>query len=388
MIAFLIGDLAMRGGTHKQFLKLLQYAVKEQVDFFVITLHLDFDKTYPEFRQFADRIQQLPTSPRSNRCARIKQRLHDMYILRKWVSKADVVNIHDNGFDTMLPAFVGKKVVWQVNDLPPYFHQGAHKQQHSTFFEHLHRVYLRLFLPIVNDFTVNVTKNAMRIKDLLRRSAHVFYCGIEPINIPRHTEESIARMRQRRINLLSSGVVLPYRNYETQVSVVKRLREEGIDAHLNIIGALLDRDYAQRVQQLIDEQQLSEYIHFCGMVDEATFQSLHAQADCFLFINIDQSWGLAVFEAMSCGLPVIVSESVGATEILRNNVEALFVNPTDIDGITAEIESLMTDETRYRQIAQTAASFHEQYTWEQAYCAPMLSLLLEQKQSCTFSNTP
>ena len=46
MIAFLIGDLAMRGGTHKQFLKLLQYAVKEQVDFFVITLHLDFDKTY------------------------------------------------------------------------------------------------------------------------------------------------------------------------------------------------------------------------------------------------------------------------------------------------------------------------------------------------------
>ena len=169
MIAFLIGDLAMRGGTHKQFLKLLQYAVKEKVDFFVITLHLDFDKTYPEFRQFADRIQQLPTSPRSNRYARIKQRLHDMYILRKWVSKADVVNIHDNGFDTMLPALVGKKVVWQVNDLPPYFHQGAHKQQHSTFFEHLHRVYLRLFLPIVNDFSVNVTKNAMRIKDLLGR---------------------------------------------------------------------------------------------------------------------------------------------------------------------------------------------------------------------------
>ena len=34
------------------------------------------------------------------------------------------------------------------------------------------------------------------------------------------------------------------------------------------------------------------------------------------FVDIDQSWGLAVFEAASIGIPIVLSKSVGATELL------------------------------------------------------------------------
>lgn len=92
---------------------------------------------------------------------------------------------------------------------------------------------------------------------------------------------------------------------------------------------------------------------------------------------MDQSWGLAVFEAMSCGLPVIVSKSVGATEILSNNENALFVDPMNVDEIIATIIGLMTNEEQYLQIVDVSRNFHNCYTWDKSYSSRMLNLMLE-----------
>ena len=95
----------------------------------------------------------------------------------------------------------------------------------------------------------------------------------------------------------------------------------------------------------------------------------------FIFINIDQSWGLAIFEAMSCGLPVIVSESVGATEILADQHDALIVNPLDAKNIANIIIDLMAQPERYKQLSQNATNFTHKYTWEKSYSIPMLQKL-------------
>ena len=44
----------------------------------------------------------------------------DIVTLRKLLKPADCVNIHDYGFELLLPAFYGKKVYWQINDLPSF----------------------------------------------------------------------------------------------------------------------------------------------------------------------------------------------------------------------------------------------------------------------------
>lgn len=91
----------------------------------------------------------------------------------------------------------------------------------------------------------------------------------------------------------------------------------------------------------------------------------------FIFINIDQSWGLAIFEAMSCGLPVIVSESVGATEILADQHDALIVNPLDAKNIANIIIDLMAQPERYKQLSQNATNFTHKYTWENLIVSPI-----------------
>lgn len=377
MIAFLIESLDVRGGTHKQFLKLIEYAEKQNVEFCIVTKRVDLDYTYPEFKRYVDKIRIFKEFPKA-KCfgGKIWKAVRTIKKLHKLISDATVVNIHDTGFELFLGAFKGKRLIWQVNDLPSYFHVGVSKSTHDTFKLKLLRRFVCYNTCFVDDFVVNVSKNAERIRSCFHRDAHVYYCGIEPVNIRRNIDDTQERFANKKIHILSSGVFFPYRNYETQILVVNKLRERGIDANLQIIGSIsLNPQYALKIQSMIEEKGLADYIRICGQVDEEQFKQLHQDADIFVFINIDQSWGLAVFEAMSCSLPVIVSNSVGATEILHDRVDSIFVNPTDVDEIVGNIEELMVNRELYNKLSKKSSLFHFDYTWDNAYCSKMFNLI-------------
>ena len=380
MIAFLINELDIRGGTHKQFLKLLEYTAARTDDFYVVTKSVDLTKTYPGFQPFKDRIRLFKPEGSG------KGTFHTALAIRRNVKKlrnltndADVINIHDQGFELFLAAFKKKKTIWQINDLHASFQVGCNKDSKQSWKTALIRKLIQYYSKYINRFTVNVSKNRTRIFEAFNRNADVLYCGIEPVGIKRDISTSLQRFNEKKLNILSSGVFFPYRNYETQVNVVSRLATDGIDVHLNIIGSTdLNPAYSQKIRDLIIEKGLEKRITICGMVDEVKFKQLHNDSDVFMFINIDQSWGLAVFEAMSCGLPVFVSESVGATEILSDGIDAIFVNPTDADQIAEKIEDLMNDSDKYQGLCVSGEAFHHDYTWDKAYSQPMYAILTDE----------
>jgi len=375
MIAFLINDLDIRGGTHKQFLKMLDYMSSTEIDFIVITRVLDFDKTFPGFKKYVHKINVIDVKYSNNNFVKIFNYIKTLFLLRKVLKSIDVVNIHDGGYEILLPALIGKKVFWQINDLHYCFKVGVGKGK-SSFADICRRNLIKLFSPVVNEFSVNVTKNKLRIKEVFNRDAHVFYCGIEKLAINRNQQLTLDRFKHKKINILSSGVFMPYRNYETQIQIVKDLVDKGIDAHLNIIGSTaLDKTYSTKIIDLIKDVDLEKNITVCGLVDEEEFEELHKNADIFIFINVDQSWGLAVFEAMSCGLPVFVSNSVGATEILTDNENAVFVDPFNVESISNNILDLMSDPQNYCYLAKNSVDFCDSFSWENAYCSKMLALM-------------
>ena len=376
MIAYLINELGVRGGTHKQLLKLVEYTEQQGREFCIITKTAEWDKAYAGFMKYKDKTYIVGEESSDNKWRKIVYLFYTVCKLRKLLKNVDVINIHDCGYEMLFPAFIGKKVIWQVNDLPPCFRVGNSKDIPNTFWSRLKIRHILLFIGVITKFTVNVSKNKERIKKFFHRDADVLYCGIEPIKISRNIDDTFRRFEKKKIHILSSGVFFPYRNYETQVLVMKELISQGINAHLNIIGSCsLAPEYVVKIKKMITDNHLDGNITICGQVDESEFERIHQNADVFIFVNIDQSWGLAVFEAMSCGLPVIVSNSVGATEILHNNKDSLFVEPTDVNSITKIIIQLMQDKDYYRKISYVAKDFYQGYTWEKAYCVPMLELL-------------
>lgn len=378
MIAFLINELDVRGGTHKQLLKLIDYTASTKTQFQIFTTRYDADKTYQGFQKYEHNIIVIPQRSSGSLFANFYNRIRFAFTLRRKLKDFQIINIHDIGFELYLLFLPRKSAIWQINDMPHCFNVGVAENIK------INRIKRKIFQFIIKtgvnhaikEITVNVTKNKIRAEKQFKVPVDILYCGIDPIHIQKNVQESIARFQIKRINLLSSGVFFPYRNYETQVKVVELLRQNGIDARLKIFGSTdFDIQYTDKIKKLIATSQLSSQITICGSVDEEVFNQLHSQADIFIFINIDQSWGLSIFEAMSCGIPVIVSESVGATEILLNQQNALFVNPLNAVNIANTIINLMANTKQYIQLSQNATKFAQQYTWEQSYCKPMFRKL-------------
>ncbi len=380
-IAVVVNELNIRGGTHKQVLRLCQYLKSKNIEFVLCTKYFEKEKTYLEFGNFD--ILYLKTGICSRRAARLNlfRRVSNFIASSKEnralfnliPNDADVVNVHDVFLEPVIKLATknGKKVVWQINDLDPAFVVGTSKFQKDTIYKKCKRIWIKNIAKNVDKITVNVTKNKFRIKDLLNKDSDVLYCGVDRNDtLIKHSFKM-----KKEFKLLSMGVFFSYRNYETLIKVIKKMREQGIKISLNIIGSTdVDKDYSSKIYAMVNEYNMGEIVKICGQVDDKTYTDLFNDSDAFAFINIDQSWGLAVFEAMSCGLPVIVSNSVGATELLRDGIDSIIVNPLDVETIEQAIKRLMIDKYFYNELSNNAFRVVKEYTWDEMYSSKLVDI--------------
>lgn len=387
-IAVVVSSLTIRGGTHKQVLRLVEYLTKMGEDVVIYTKRYDPAKTFPEFMNY--RIVQSQNTesekgtkkPKNKIVGLIKSYLgsmdDDKRLLECIPKDVDIINMHDNNMRYLFPAKrkrYGAKTVWQINDLPLCFQVGAAKNVMTvsnpvkrSFDKFLNRWIAKK----CDRITVNVTKNKERVIENLKCDADVFYCGVDKNeSLEKHEYPE----QKGTIRLLSTGVFFPYRNYESLVLAVERLSSHGYDVRIDIIGSTeLDKAYADKVTEMIVSKGLGDKITVWGQVDEDKYNELYNRAHMFLFLNIDQSWGLAVFEAMSCGLPVIVSNSVGAIELLHHNEDSVIIEPKDIDLICQSVIKLAENKEFYEKLSVNAMNAVEEFTWDKLYSEKMLNL--------------
>lgn len=379
-VAVIVYSLDIRGGTHKQVLRLCEYLKQQGVEVTIVTKAYVPEKTYPAFAEFKiltpkNKRRTEKKSKIGHACSRLWE---DWELLRLIPKDADIINVHDMGMHLLivLAKLTRKaKVVWQINDMPSCFMVGNSSGiAYEKKFEKQKRVF-RYVAHKADRITVNVTKNKEHVVNGLKCDADVFYCGVdENPALSRHSAVHCAE----ELRILSTGVMLPYRNYETLITVVEKLNQQGVKTHLDIIGsAERNKTYATSIFDLVKKNALEKYVTIWGQVDEAKYAELYNSVDVFAFININQSWGLAVFEAMSCGLPVIVSNSVGAIELLHNMRDSIIVDPLEVDEICEVIKRLRDDSGLYSMISENAYNAVKQFTWDKLYSEKVWNLFLK-----------
>ncbi|MEM6405693.1 MAG: glycosyltransferase family 4 protein [Pseudomonadota bacterium] len=371
-IAIYVAELDVRGGTHKQILKLANFLERQRHDVVLFTPVYHAAKTYTAFSDYT--ISTIRTTPaKSGHISSIKRikrficDLWDQFCLFRRSKHYPVVNVHDlnTTFYLLLHAFFSSaKLIWQINDIHPAFGVGCAKDAKKSRIAGLYRFFSRLAAQRVDLITVNVTKNAERVQQYLGVSAKVVYCGVDFLP-PRKKHPPADQM----IRLVSTGVIFRYRNYENLIKAANQFQSiYQKKVSIDIVGDMRnDPAYVSELYALSEKLSVKLKLH--GSVSQKALETLYAQSTLFVFINIDQSWGLAVCEAASQGLPVILSSSVGVVELLSDSTGFLMVDPEKPDAIVKAIHDATYDHEQYVTLCESARKKVQSMSWDNMYSA-------------------
>ncbi len=127
------------------------------------------------------------------------------------------------------------------------------------------------------------------------------------------------------------------------------------DAELVLVGGL-----SSDARLFLDAYR-GVYTHI-PFVDQAQLADLYHSASAFVLPSVEEGFGMVVVEAAASGLPVIISENVGA--VIRDGVDGYVVPVRDVEALAARIETLYRDRDLARRMGQSAHEYVQQYTWD------------------------
>jgi glycosyltransferase involved in cell wall biosynthesis len=113
--------------------------------------------------------------------------------------------------------------------------------------------------------------------------------------------------------LLCVGLIEPFKGQDLLLKAIYRLKEAGLPCHCTITGFGSMRD---KCIKLRDKLQLQELVEFPGVVEQTELERLFATSDVLVAPGYEEPWGIRVNEGILAGLPVVVSNGVGAHEVV------------------------------------------------------------------------
>jgi glycosyltransferase-like protein len=203
--------------------------------------------------------------------------------------------------------------------------------------------------------------------------ANVVHNGVDAARFRSADSSLTARLRQRagaadRPLILSVGGIEPRKGSDTLMRALAALRESGRAPVLAIIGGHSFQDYraySDRVLAMLPGLGLTlgRDVVQLGTVPEAEMPAWYAAADVLAFPSTKEGWGLAVLEAMSAGLPVVVSDLPVFLEYLQPGRDALVVPVGDAAALSSALAAVLDDPGLAADLKAAGLAVSCRFTW-------------------------
>jgi glycosyltransferase involved in cell wall biosynthesis len=126
-------------------------------------------------------------------------------------------------------------------------------------------------------------------------------------------------------------------------------------------GSLDIHNCEDELKFLVKSANLASHVRFIGEVSDV--HTCLQAADFFIFPTENEAFGIALIEAMACGLPAIATPVGGIRDIITDGTNGLLVPPGDETGWLTAIDRLTNDKDLAERLLQSALqTVRERYT--------------------------
>lgn len=187
---------------------------------------------------------------------------------------------------------------------------------------------------------------------------------------------SVDRLRALGIRseyVLSVGTLEPRKNLAVLIDAFAgRLRD--LPLQLAVAGGL-GWKYRPILERMADQRRAGRLVYL-GYVSEADKALLYRNALCLAYPSLYEGFGLPILEAMTYGLPAVVSSAPACVEVV--GPAGIVLDPARGIAWAEVIEQLYRAPARRAELGRLGQERSRQFTWEQSI-RPLVELLVRSK---------
>lgn len=238
-----------------------------------------------------------------------------------------------------------------------------------------YRIYLKLWVPIstkkakkIIAISKNTKNDIIKYLKIPEDKIDVVYCGVdssfnntENINLA----ESILKKHNlsNKKYILYVGTMEPRKNLVTLLKAFRLFLDEyKLNYDLVIVGqkGWLYDDIFKTLETL----RLNKNVFFTGVVTDEELPFIYKGASLFVYPSIYEGFGLPVLEAMTCGVPVITSNTSSLPEVIGD--AGITIDPMDIKSLSKSMHKVLTDKNTRDLMISKGLERAKLFTWENA----------------------
>jgi glycosyltransferase involved in cell wall biosynthesis len=152
--------------------------------------------------------------------------------------------------------------------------------------------------------------------------------------------------------MVSIGRLDKNKNHQLLIDVVLELKNREIPVHLTILGEGVERI---PLQEKIVQLNLSDQLSLVGLQEKVEMYLWNA--DLYLHSAIYEGFGLAIIEAMACGLPVVCTDGKGNRDLIHEGENGFMVGERIPKLLADKIELLLKNDNLRQEMGKKARKF-------------------------------
>ncbi len=242
------------------------------------------------------------------------------------------------------PHFRKISIISFIYDISPLLFEEISKKHKEQFEQMLKKTISRSsFFFVISEYVKQCIIDRFNIDS---KKIEILYPTIPDkfVPLPKHTVEPILnKYNLSRPYILYVGIRAKNKNV---VSVVKAFnllvkRHKDLPHKLVFVGRPYNLDIDKEIIEFCTLNKINERVVLMSYLPDEDIPAIYSAADVFVFASFYEGFGMPVLEAISCGVPVAVSNSSSLPEVVGD--AGLYFDPYNIEEIYETIYRIIID---------------------------------------------
>lgn len=266
--------------------------------------------------------------------------------------------------DTMAPLLADNEIVTTMHDV-------AFRSLKNEF-----SLKTRLWKNISTSLSVKKVKKIISITEFTKSEIINYYDNVkDKINVvyngfndfsKEDIDDTKVRKEIKEIKdryILSVNTITPRKNIDSIIKCFNEIKkiEANDDVKLVIAGG---KGYkADEILAYIKEYNLQEEVIITGRINDDELKYLYKNSSVYIYISLYEGFGLSPLEAISFGIPTLVSNVTSIPEVVGD--KAILVNPKDVLEISEGLDKLLNNKMFLKSLKKKMECESNRFNWEE-----------------------